>query len=120
VKPSSVDRALQVFKFATDGLGRDQLQAYRVEEASILERLRMALLENMSDPERLAKASVNNLAFAFRQLFDAGRLLRGESTQNLGLRASVIVQAHARPHGPSSTSDNVSLRQPDDPENPGT
>ena len=56
----------------------------------------MRVLANMADPVRLAKAPPNHLAFTFGQLFKAGRLLRGESTSNVGLRASIILSAHGR------------------------
>jgi len=72
------------------------IKAYQAGEADLVDAVKLRILANMSDEARLAKAPPNHLAFAFRQLFDVGRLLRGQSTSNLGLKASVIMEADRR------------------------
>lgn len=82
------------------------VQAYAAHEPRLLDAARMTLLANILDPARLAKAAPNSLAFTFDRLFQAGRLLRGQSTSNIGLRSSVILSAHAVPTVASSPPKN--------------
>jgi hypothetical protein len=71
----------------------DAVRAYGKNEATLLDGARMELLANIVDPERLSKADPGRLAFAFDKLFHAGRLLRNQSTSNLGLRTIVVREA---------------------------
>lgn len=72
----------------------DAVRAYGKNESMLLDGARMQLLANIVDPERLSKAPVNSLAFAFDKLFNAGRLLRNQSTANIGLRQAIVAEAH--------------------------
>ena len=45
----------------------------------------MKLLERLVNDEVLEKASLNNVAYAFKQLFDSGRLELGKSTGNINI-----------------------------------
>lgn len=76
-----------------------EADAYRKAEADLLDAARLEVLTHMLDPVRLSKALPNHLAYAFRQLFDSGRLLRGQSTANVGLKAELIVQAEQLARG---------------------
>ena len=49
---------------------------------------------HLTDEARLAKAPPNHLAYSFKQLFDPARLLRDQSTSNVGLNAEVVIRAH--------------------------
>ena len=57
----------------------------------ILTGIEAELLRHLADPDRLKKASINNLAYAFYQINNARRLEEGRSTQNLDMR-QVIAQ----------------------------
>jgi hypothetical protein len=50
----------------------------------------LKLFKSMMEQEKLDKASVNNLAYAMRQLYDMGRLERGQSTSNVSTQTVSI------------------------------
>ncbi|MFI5364362.1 MAG: hypothetical protein ACHQ4J_01950 [Candidatus Binatia bacterium] len=95
VTKQAVALALKPFRQLLDH--PDSVRAYATHEPRLLDAARMTLLANMLDPARLQKAPPNHLAYTFSQLFQAGRLLRGQSTSNIGLRSTVILSAHAVP-----------------------
>lgn len=68
--------------------------AYHENEAVILDSLRMRAVANMLKPGALEGASPRDLAVVFGIAFDKMRLLRGQSTSNVGLKAALILQAH--------------------------
>lgn len=70
------------------------VEGYRGKEASLLDGARMRVLSHMMDDEKLAKCPPNHLAYTHRQLFDEARLLRDQSTSNVGVRANVVLRAH--------------------------
>ena len=84
---------LRLKRFAALLKDPEAVAAYKVHEPDILDATRMHLVRHMLSPAKLAAANVNNLAYSFRQLFDASRLLRGESTSNVGLHVSLISDA---------------------------
>jgi hypothetical protein len=75
-----------IFKLIDGG----KLEAYRQHRVSILEGLEIEVLSELSNPDKLEKASANNLAYAFGQLHSARRLEEGQSTENIGLAAIVM------------------------------
>lgn len=64
----------------------EEIEAYRQCRAELIDSAEMQVLEKMCNPETVAKASLNNAAYAFAQLHNAGRLERGKSTQNVDMR----------------------------------
>ena len=56
--------------------------------------LAMQLMASLLDPERLAKASLNNVAYAFTQIHQAGRLEQGKTTENIGVLSRYISQSN--------------------------
>lgn len=64
----------------------EELEAYRQRKADLLEAAELQILEKITDPETLQKASLNNAAYTFAQLHNAGRLERGKSTANVDIR----------------------------------
>ena len=115
VTPSAVTRALRPFRQL---IRRDPevVSAYRQHEAALLDAVRLELVLNMLSEDRLAKASVNNLALAFRQVFDAGRLLRGQATGNLSLKAALVAlpaEPPDPPATPTSSGQPVLIEAPD-------
>src|SRR5437016_4557842 len=91
VHPSTVYKRLRRFAALLDD--PQAIEAYRDGEPELIDAVKMRILANMADEGRLAKAPPNHLAFAFNALFTANRLARGQSTQNIGLRAQVVLDA---------------------------
>jgi hypothetical protein len=50
-------------------------------------------LRSLLDEEAIEKASLNNRAFAFSQLFNAHRLATHQSTENVGILGKLILTA---------------------------
>ena len=61
----------------------EEIQLYDTNRGSLLTLAERDLLTNMLDPSKLEKATINNLAYAFQQVFNARRLEEGKSTANL-------------------------------------
>lgn len=71
----------------------DAVAAFEAVEASVLTSAKARLLASVLDEECIAKASLNNRAYAFSQVANHERLTRGLSTSNVGVLAKLIVQA---------------------------
>lgn len=70
----------------------DELQAYEENKSAILSSIEIEMLQKMLDPETLQKASLNNTAYAFQQVFNANRLTKGQATEifdNFTIQASL-------------------------------
>lgn len=63
-----------------------EIEAYRQSKADLLESAELQILEKLVDGETIQKASLNNAAYAFTALHNAGRLERGKSTANVDIR----------------------------------
>lgn len=87
---SDVNRSLAGF----DAMVGDEVQAFRENEPELLDVLRMKLVAHMNRDEVLAKSSLNNAAFALSKVHEAARLIRNQSTANIGVRTSVVMGAH--------------------------
>jgi predicted DNA-binding protein YlxM (UPF0122 family) len=92
VHPSAVHTRVKRFIRLFGELG--DVEAYRENEVKLLDAASYRVITHLLEPETLKKASANNLAYVFTQLFNARRLLRGESTANVGLNAKLITQIH--------------------------
>ncbi len=90
VSVTDVTRSLAGF----DAMVGDEVQAFRENEPELLDVLRMKLVRHMNRDEVLAKSSLNNAAFALSKVHEAARLIRNQSTANIGVRTSVIMGAH--------------------------
>lgn len=58
----------------------DSTAAFRGTKADLLDAAQLALVSDLIDTERRQKASLNNTAYALRQIYDMGRLERGQAT----------------------------------------
>lgn len=63
------------------------VEGYASIRGKLLTAGEFELLKEIFDPEKLKKASLNNVAYAFSQVFNANRLERGESTSNVKFQA---------------------------------
>ena len=79
-----------IFKLIDGG----KLEAYRQHRVSILEGLEIEVLSELSKPDKLQKASANNLAYVLTSIHNARRLEAGESTENVGL-AVIVARVEA-------------------------
>ena len=61
----------------------DSLKAYDSNRAKILNSAELRMVSELLDEDKLKSASVNNLAYAAKNLFDMRRLDQGESTANV-------------------------------------
>jgi predicted DNA-binding protein YlxM (UPF0122 family) len=79
--PSSVTKALRPFEKIL--ASKEDRGFFEDKKTEILSSLELKMLSEIANPEKLKKASVNNLAYAFRQIFDAERLEAHKSTSNI-------------------------------------
>jgi hypothetical protein len=70
----------------------DLFQLYNADTASILKATEATLLSNLLNKDKLQKASLNNVAYAYQQVFNARRLESNQSTSNV----SVSIEARLR------------------------
>ena len=70
---------------------------YRRIESKVLDSIRTVVTEKMLDEDKLSKASLRDLAFVFREVFTAHRLIDEKSTSNVSLRSSLVMAAHGKP-----------------------
>ena len=61
----------------------EEIQQYTSNRDGILTVVEREILSRIVDPSKLEKATINNLAYAFQQVFNARRLEEGKSTANL-------------------------------------
>ena len=69
------------------------LQDYRDHRTNLLDIAEERMLRSVLDEEAIGKASLNNRAYAFQQIFNARRLESGKSTENLGVLGKLVVEA---------------------------
>jgi len=81
VPRQSVESALSRFKGLM--LSKPEIEAYEESKHLILSSVEAELTKQLTDKEKLEKASLNNVAYAFKQVFDSNRLQRGQSTSNI-------------------------------------
>jgi hypothetical protein len=116
----SVHKALKPFMKLIDQ--PEATRAFREVRAEILDAALLKVVQQIVDPAKLNKAGLGALAFTGRQLFDMGRLARGESTSNIGLRASLVFEAHSDLaellRGPQSTRPTDAMPGPSDGSGP--
>ena len=70
----------------------EEREAFSAVKSQLLDAVEQKLVYSLVDEERLAKASLNNVAYAFTQIHTARRLEEGKSTENIGLLSKMIVQ----------------------------
>lgn len=61
----------------------ENVHEYQDVKSQLFNASELKLLKSMMSQDKLDKASVNNLAYAFQQIFTAGRLERNQSTSNV-------------------------------------
>jgi hypothetical protein len=61
----------------------EALSAYENEKGKLLQGAEMVLLSNIVDNDKIKKASINNIAYAFNTISQQGHIARGEATANV-------------------------------------
>ena len=77
IAPSTVSQRLSTFGMMFDV---DAVKAYKTSRVEILTATEAMLLSELWDPTRRAKASLNNLAYAYAQIHNSRRLEEGVAT----------------------------------------
>ena len=98
VTKQAIYQALTKFEPFIANLEAGQLTAYSENRAELFNAVEQHLTESLLDPDALAKASLNNRAYAFKQIHEARRLESGQSTSNasLSILGKLVVQAEAK------------------------
>ena len=76
---SAVYQALK--RFLSILVEPNELEGYKQNKIALLSSAELRLLERLVNDEVVEKASLNNIAYAFQQIFNSGRLEKGEATQ---------------------------------------
>ena len=84
---SAVYQALK--RFLSILVEPDELEGYKQNKIALLSSAELRLLERLVNDEVVEKASLNNIAYAFQQIFNSGRLERGESTENVNVQQMI-------------------------------
>ena len=67
----------------------EAIHAYHENKANLLTSIEMELAKSMIDGGKLKNASLNNVAYAFNNIFNANRLERNQATTNISVRTVV-------------------------------
>ena len=101
--PSAIHQALKKFEPFLNGLEPGSLTAYSEHRADLFNTVEAHLTASLLDPDCLAKASLNNRAYAFKQIHEARRLESGQSTQNISVLGKLILQAEEQLGKPAAS-----------------
>lgn len=73
----------RLMKFVAKLPSELQTKIYETNKVKVLSLAELTLLKELFDTKKLNKASINNLAYAFAQIFTARRLEAGQATENI-------------------------------------
>jgi hypothetical protein len=98
IEHTAIERMCKPFKQIMDDPAR--VKAFKVQEANILDGVRMLMVEGMvdqlTDPVRRKKMDLSRLTWGYSTLYDKARLERGESTANIRNLSDLIRAAEAK------------------------
>lgn len=87
----ALDKFIPFTQFADHGA----LTAYSENRAELFNSVEAHLTASLLDPEAMAKASLNNRAYAFKQIHEARRLESGQSTNNISVLGKFLHDAES-------------------------
>lgn len=96
----SIKRALSKYQHILEGLQPGAIEAYRAKRTDILTLVEREMMCSLLDPTAMAKASLNNRAYAFQQVHTARRLEEGKSTENKSIITAMLDGAHDKLYKP--------------------
>ena len=70
-------------------LDKENLQAYKENKVHLLTAVEQELLDNILNPDKIKKATLGNIAYAFDKVYQANRLEQGLSTENVAYSATI-------------------------------
>ena len=116
VSEPSVAQALAKYNRILNGLGPGEIQAYRNKRSDLFTAVERELMTSLTDRKKLAKASLNNVAYAFTQVHAARRLEEDKSTSNTAsMLHAMIDTAHSQLFGKrSAVVERTEVTQPTD------
>jgi hypothetical protein len=94
VSESAVKGALAKYQHILKGLQHGELESYRKNRTELFTLTERELMGSLLDPDKIAKASLNNVAYAFQQIHTARRLEEGKSTENKSIITAMLDGAH--------------------------
>jgi septal ring factor EnvC (AmiA/AmiB activator) len=80
---NSVSGFIEPHYFVNVMKDKGELETFKAHQVDLIESLLGTLTADMADPEKRKKASLNNVAYAYDRIFNALRLIKGESTVNI-------------------------------------
>ena len=98
VHVSTVKQALSKYQHLLNELQPGALQAYREKRADLFTVVEREMMASLVDPAAMAKASLNNRAYAFQQIHTARRLEEGKSTENKSILTAMLDAAYGTLH----------------------
>ena len=81
----AVQQRLQ--KFSAILKDKPEIDEFENRKADLLSSVEFQLLHKLVDPDTIQKATLNNAAYAYTQVFSANRLTRGKSTENINVHS---------------------------------
>ena len=87
ISKQSVQQSLK--PFADIMQGKEILKTYQENYSDILRNANMQLMQAMHDPDKIAGASLNNVAYAFNTVANHLRLEENKSTDNVGFKGMI-------------------------------
>ena len=89
--PQNISRRLSKYiaqlELLTDA---EKMKAFVEKKSDILTATECHILDYLNNPKSLAKASINNLAYALQNVSTMNRLEQGKSTQNIDISALIM------------------------------
>ena len=96
----SIKRALSKYQHILEGLQPGAIEAYRAKRTDLFTVVEREMMCSLLDPAAMAKASLNNRAYAFQQIHTARRLEEGKSTENKSIITAMLDGAHDKLYKP--------------------
>ncbi len=87
----------------------NELQAYEQSRGKILAGAELQLLGELANPNKIEKASLNNVAYAFGQIHQARRLEEGLSTSNQSTIEVALQLIRERKSGAANHPDAIDI-----------
>ncbi len=92
VTKQAISQALKSFRGLLNS-DASSVEAFDSCKPQLLSAVEQKMLQALLDPDKLQKASLNNVAYAFTQIHSANRLERNLSTDNVSVFSRVIEAA---------------------------
>lgn len=114
---SSVYKALAQLVALTHD--HERMAQYQEIRPALFSAVEERLMASLVDEDALQKASLNNRAYAFQQVFNARRLEQGQSTENTSVMHRILGAAFDRVHSPASSKRIEPSQESDSPNGSG-